>query len=150
MEVIRNMDTKECPKCGSNNIQTLSDWIGCFECQYQKLYGREIITVPAGRTYYYDGKYKVQTTKAHTSEDRYVTLILLESIPYLFVYPGPPWLFEGYTLAAGHLTWGEIDRCHMVRKNPIELGSGNYVEGPRADMIYVDQTSRGKNTFNEM
>ena len=44
MEVIRNMDTKECPNCGSRNIQTLSNWLGCFNCQYQKLYSKDEIT----------------------------------------------------------------------------------------------------------
>ncbi len=83
---------------------------------------KEVIVIPKGRTYFYDGKLGVQTTNSHTSDDRYVTLRLIEGGGRIFIrYTVPERMdeMEQISLGIGTEFWGEIDRCHIVRKKNV-------------------------------
>ena len=88
----------------------------------------KIIKVHAGQTYFYDGKYLVKTTQPHTSEDRYVTLKAFEQFTIITDWEvidlDDQHIVLG-TINLGSEFWGEIDRCHMVRKTPVKSGSVN-------------------------
>ena len=78
------------------------------------------ITIPAGTTYYYDGKFGVITTEPHTNLDRYVTLKLIDGEGGVYMRfdnsHSDLSLWDYHYMGLGSEFWGEIDRCHMVRK----------------------------------
>lgn len=113
----------------------------------------KIIKVHAGQTYFYDGKYLVKTTKPHTSEDRYVTLRVLEPFTVLYrleYYHNDLLRFECFNTGIGSEIWGEIDRCHMVRKTPVKIESTKSEFIGIVEITSPSQTYGEQKSFNEM